>query len=533
MKLSVAKILFMDDEMRTQVLVVGAGLSGLSSAMFLAQQGIEVLVVERHPGTSVHPRATGQTPRTMELLRIGGVAEEVLRGNAGVEDGHVIKVAESLRGQVLHTIIHETDDMDTSAASPAPWGLATQDVVEPVLLHRAEELGARALFGTEVVSVDQDDEGVTAHLLDRPTGRLTLVRADYLIAADGHRGKIRERFGVARHGRGSLAHHIGVIFEADLDGYVVPRRSTLYYLQNPAFTGVLGVTVRHNIFTVEYHPERGESPADFTEERCTELIRVAADTADLAVKIRGIQAWEMAAWVNEKFRDDRVFFVGDAAKVTPPTGGLGGNTAVQDGFDIAWKLAAVLHGEAGEGLLDSYEAERKPYAEMVVAGSLHNYVERMAPHLRDETIPGPVDPMGLILGYRCRSAAVLVDDDDECPLENPFHPSGRPGFRAPHVPVTHEGREMSAVDLFGGGWVLITRNPAWVTPKDFGVELRVPRIDDPTGQLGSRYGIGVSGASLVRLDGVVAWRCDHEADDPATTLNGVFDAVLARGPSRF
>jgi aklavinone 12-hydroxylase len=92
---------------------------------------------------------------------------------------------------------------------------------------------------------------------------------------------------------------------------------------------------------------------------------------------------------------------------------------------------------------------------------------------------------------------------------------------------------MSAVDLFGGGWVLITRNPAWVTPKDFGVELRVPRIDDPTDQLGSRYGIGVSGASLVRPDGVVAWRCDHEADDPATTLDGVFDAVLARGPSRF
>ncbi|PRY43949.1 2-polyprenyl-6-methoxyphenol hydroxylase-like FAD-dependent oxidoreductase [Umezawaea tangerina] len=503
-----------------QVLVVGAGLGGLSATLFLARQGIRVLGVAKHAHTAVHPKATGQTPRTMEMMRLGGVEDAVMAGSVG---GIVIKVAESLKGRVFQTIVPDEGEFDLSALSPAPFGMASQDHVEPVLLDRARELGAEVRFRTELVSFTQDDTGVTARLLDLPTGRIGTVRADYLVAADGHRGKVREGLGIERHGRGSLSHHIGVVFDADLTGHTAPDKTTLYYLQNPAFTGafVTTNTERRNVLTVEYHPERGESAADYPEQRCVELLRTATDVPDLEPKIVDIARWEMAAWMADRFSSGRVFLVGDAAKVTPPTGGLGGNTAVQDGYDIAWKLAAVLKGEAGPGLLASYDQERRPYAQAVVDTSYHNYVERLAPQLKGPDVPEGIDPVELGFGFRCLSGAVLAEDDDV--LENPYEPSGRAGFRAPHVVVERGGEQVSTVDLFGHGWVLVTLDPAWS-----GCGVEVPALTDPSGQLAAKYGIGERGASLVRPDGVVAWRSPDLVIDPAASVRRVLAVVLDR-----
>lgn len=504
-----------------QVLVVGAGLGGLSATVFLAQQGVEVLGISKHRGTSPHPKATGQTHRTMELLRRAGVVDEVLAGSAGLDGGLVIKVAESLRGRVFHTIVHEDDDMDT-ALSPERPGMASQDHVEPVLLRRARELGAEVLFETELVSLEQDDDGVTARL--RAAGDEYTVRADYVIAADGHRGVVREWVGIGRQGPGELSNHIGVVFDADLTAHIADDKFTLYYLRNQAFTGafVATNTERRNVLTVEYDPAR-ESLADFPPERCVELLRIATDVPDLEPEILEITRWEMAAWVSDRFRAGRVFLVGDAAKVTPPTGGLGGNTAIGDGYDIAWKLAAVLRGEAGPGLLDSYEAERRPYAKLVVDGSFANYVQRFAPHLAGPDVPDTVDHMHLVLGYRCRSDAVLIEDTDPAPMENPADPSGRPGFRAPHVLVDHDGTRKSTLDLFTT-WTLVTLNPDWRTPVP---SLRIPTLEDPTGDLAKRHGIGSQGAALVRPDGVIAWRT---TEPPASglRLDKVLDTLNSR-----
>ncbi|MBP2338972.1 aklavinone 12-hydroxylase [Saccharothrix coeruleofusca] len=505
----------MTTDERVQVLVVGAGLGGLSATLFLAQRGVRVLGISKHGGTSTHPRATGQHHRTMELLRTGGVADEVLQGSEGV-DGLVIKVAESLRGPVLHTIVHDGED-PASALSPERPGLSGQEHVEPVLLDRARALGADVRFRTELTSFEQDGTGVTARLLDRTTGRSSTVRADYLVAADGAHSPVRQALGIERTGRGRLSSHIGIVFDADLDDVLAHDRFTLFYLRNPAFTGVFVAsnTPRRNAMAVEYDPTR-ESPADYPPSRCAELLRVATGLPDLEPEIVETTTWEMAHWVSTRLRDGRVFLVGDAAKVTPPTGGLGGNTAIGDGFDIAWKLAAVLRGEAGPGLLDSYDAERGPYARLVADGSLNNYVRRMAPHLAGPDIPDPVDPHQLTLGYRCRSRAVLIDDDDPAPMEDPFQPSGRPGFRAPHVPLG----DRSPADFFGD-WTLITLDPAW---RD--APVRVPELADPTGELARRFGIGARGASLLRPDGVVAWRTAEPPDDPAGAIRDVLARLL-------
>ncbi|ROP40291.1 aklavinone 12-hydroxylase RdmE [Saccharothrix texasensis] len=498
----------MGDDRRVQVLVVGAGLSGLTAALFLAQQGVSVLGISKHRGTSPHPKATGQTHRTMEVLRRAGVADEVLAGEAGLGGGLVIKVAESLRGRVFHSIVHEDDEWDATLSPERP-ALASQDHVEPVLLRRARELGAEVLFETELVSLAQDDDGVTARV--RSAGDEYAVRADYVIGADGHRGVVRGFAGIGRQGPGELTRHVGVVFDADLTAHIVPDKLTLFYLRNPAFTGafVATNTARRNVFTIEYDPAR-ESAADYPVQRCVELLRIATDAPDLEPDVLEVTAWEMAAWVSDRFRAGRVFLVGDAAKVTPPTGGLGGNTAIGDGFDLAWKLAEVLKGEAGVGLLDSYEAERRPYAKLVVDGSYANYVQRFAPHLAGPDVPAEVDPMHLTLGYRCRSNAVLIEDTDPSPMEDPADPSARPGFRAPHVVVTHNGREVSTVDLFRT-WTLVTLNPDWRAVA--APSLHVPAVTDPTGALSTRYRIGRTGAALVRPDGVIA---HHTTNPPAS-----------------
>ncbi|GLY64544.1 aklavinone 12-hydroxylase RdmE [Amycolatopsis taiwanensis] len=520
-------------EETVDVLVVGAGLGGLSASMFLAQQGIRVLTVERHPSTAIHPRASGQSLRTMELYRFAGIDEKVLGVSKRASQGLRITIAESLNGHVIHRILEDVSEIDLNAAVGVPWGMAGQDVVEPILLARAEELGARVRFSTELVSFEQDDDGVTA-VLSSGT-----VRAKYLVAADGGRSRIRERLGIDTEGMGVLGNAIGVVFDADLGDRLEPDVTDLYHLRHSSFTGVLVNTDVPNrfVFGTDFHPEKGEKADDFTPERVTELIRLATDLPGLRPDIRWIGAWEMAAKIASRFRSGRVLLVGDAAKVTPPTGGMGGNTAVGDGHDVAWKLAAVLRGEAGPALLDSYEAERKPFAELVVNASLHNLKHRMMPHLDISGLPEPVNQVELALGYRCFSAAVLIEDDDPRPTEDPNRPSGRAGFRAPHVPITVDGISMSTVDLLGHVWVLVTADPSWrpvVATAGEAVGLRLDcrvlgsDFDASEELFLARYGIQSTGATLVRPDGVVAWRAVTGVDDPDSTLREVLTHLLSR-----
>lgn len=525
------------------VLVVGAGLGGLATAMFLARQGIRVLAVERRDGLSPYPRAAGQNPRTMELLRIGGVADEVNRTNdiRGAQGDFVIRIARSVRGEVLSTVSESFADLValTEPCTPAGWAMLSQDKLEPILLTQAEQHGCAVRFATELLSFGQDSDGVTA-LLRGPAGEYEL-RARYLVAADGNRSRIRESLGIERHGHGALSRMVGMIFDADLTGIMEPGTTGWYYLHHPEFTGTFGPTDlpgRHTLF-VEYDPEKGESPEDFTRERCTDFIRLALEAPELQPEFVDIQSWEMAARIAERWRDGSVFLVGDAAKVTPPTGGMSGNAAVGDGFDLAWKMGAVLRGEAGPSLLDTYQDERKVAAELVVAEALALYAQRMAPDMAD-VWDKSVGYAETLLGFRCRSAAVLATDDDPAHVEDPLNPTGRPGFRAPHVWVRRAGERISTIDLTGYNWTLLVGELGedWSTAADtvaaeLGVSLRTHRVGadfvDPDNAVPDRYGIGSFGASLVRPDGIVAWRTDERSPDATGTFADVLRRVLGRG----
>lgn len=504
---------------RVDVLVVGAGLGGLSASMFLAIEGARVLTVERHPGTSLHPRASGQTPRTMELYRFAGIDNEVLGVSERASGGLRITVASSLRGQVFHRITEDLRHLDLSTATAAPWGMAGQDVVEPVLAERARKAGADLRFSTALVSFEQDADGVTAALGDG-----TEVRASYLVAADGGRSRVREALGVTVSGVGAIARSLGIVFEADLGQAMQPDLTDLYYLQHPEFTGALVNTDVPGRYVCSIDLRPGQ---ELTQDELVRLIRLATDAPDLRPRIRWTGEWEMAARVADRFAVGRVFLAGDAAKVTPPTGGMGGNTAVADGHDIAWKLAAVLRGDAGPGLLDSYQAERKPIAEMVVSTSLHNAKERMFPDLDLTGVPGPVDQIALTLGFRYRSGAVLTDDTGDTDLlEDPVRPSGRPGFRAPHLPAGGG----STWDLLGAGWVVFG-TPGWreateAVRADTGIALKFAERGADFADPDDVFGLGPDGASLVRPDGIVAWR--GQPTDRAGTLRDALDRVLSK-----
>jgi aklavinone 12-hydroxylase len=423
--------------------------------MFLAARGVDVLLVERHQSTSVQPRVTGQSPPTMELLRHAGI------------DGHVPATGA------------------TAPQSPLRAGTATLAELEPILVQRAQRSGAQVRFATEVVDLTQDATGVTARLLNRWNERLTTVRAGYAIAADGGRSPIRAALGIQRHGRGALRHSVGVVFEAERLG------------PGP------------KVMSFEYQPGRGESILDFTTETVTDLIRLGHGDPELAARVHSVQAWEIGAAVADRFADGRVFLAGDAARVTPPAGSLATDAAIGDAYDLAWKLAEVLGGGAGPGLLDSYDAERRTFAEQAMRVAL-----------------AEDDPWTLEFGFRCRSGAVLATDDP-----------GQAGCRAPHVPLRAGDTELSTIDLFGDGWTLLTAEAggAWHQAAahaagQVGVRLTArelgPELTDPTGELPTAYGIGESGACLVRPDGVVAWRTGYEAQDLAGTLLGVLRRLL-------
>ncbi len=526
---------------RVSVLVVGGGLAGLSSALFLARRGVDVLLVERRSGMSPFPRAVGQNQRTMELLGFGGVAEAVRADGPGVGRFR-IKIAASVRGPAFHEIVHDDEITDAGALSPAGRGAAGQDELEPVLWSRAAELGAELRFDTELVSFEQDGAGVTALLRGRGGERSTEVRADYLVAADGGRSAVRESLGVGRQGPGSLSHNINMIFDADLGDLVDPARPTMYLLNSGAVAGVFGTVdpaAGRHLFSTSYEPGNGESPEGFTHDRCTELIRLVTELPDLEPRIRAVHPWEMAAAVAERFRVGRVLLAGDAAKVIPPIGGFGGNTAIGDAYDLAWKLAAVLDASAGPGLLDSYDAERRPIADRVVAESLRLQASRGFGPAAEDGVSEQQKAVELTLGFRYRSSAVLAEDDDGADAEDPYRPTGRPGFRAPHVWLRRGGEAVSTVGLFGRGFVLLAgagggfwSEAAEGVALSLGVTVDVhvmgEELDDPSGGFLARYGIGSAGASLVRPDGVVAWRTASAPADPAGVLLGVLTSVLSR-----
>ncbi|MFF0296699.1 FAD-dependent oxidoreductase [Kitasatospora sp. NPDC004614] len=538
---------------RVPVLVAGGSLVGLSASLFLGRLGVPHLLVERHAETSRHPRGRGNNLRTMELFRTAGVEDDIRAAASVLADNHGILQAETLSGGEQEWLFREIDPGGGLARfSPSSWCLCSQNDLEPVLQRHAAERGD-VRFNTELVSFEQDADGVTGRLLDRATGEEREVRADYLIAADGPRSPVRERLGIGQSGRGDLFHNVSVTFRAKrLADVVGDRLFIACYLTDPAGAGaLLPVDNREKwVFHLPWHPERGEAVEDFTDARCIAHIRAAAGVPDLEVEITGRAPWHAAERVADRYGAGRVFLVGDAAHEMPPTGAFGSNTGIQDAHNLAWKLAAVLAGWGGPRLLDSYESERRPVAVQTAARAAARSVEHQHPGFDAAPTGGPrTNVLAVALGYRYPEGALVGADATAGVVPERFAATGEPGTRAPHVWLRDAaGKRLSTLDLFGGGPLLLAPaegGAAWPeaarkVAEQTGVPVRCLLIGEggdlrpeppadlpsgarPTGPVSpttwpEAYGLHPGGAALVRPDGFVGWRATGAVGDPAAAL---------------
>ncbi|GDY29738.1 FAD-dependent monooxygenase [Gandjariella thermophila] len=529
----------------TPVLIVGGSMVGLASALFLAHHGIRPLLVERHARLSMHPRSISATPRTMEILRALGLEREVRAAeNPNARYGRVVQV-ESLAGRELGWFdgpFREDDD----GVSATGWTLIGQDRLEPILFARAEALGADIRLATEMVDFHADVDGVTAVIRDRASGATRTVRAAYLIAADGNRSGIRATLGIGTHGLGTFSRQLNVLFRADLTEYVAGRRFFLCFVNRPEVHGVLGQLDASPDgrwrFAASVSP--GQTHDRYSERRCAELVRTAVGVADLDLTVLDVTSWEIAARVADRFRAGRVLLAGDAAHVMPPTGGFGGNLGVQDAHNLAWKLSLVLRGAAAPGLLDSYDAERRPVAEFTVDQGVLRY--RQHSNLDEAEAARFRPPSTVQFGHIYRSPAVLPENpDDGAVVEDPTRPSGRPGTRAPHLWLRHHGRDIGVHDLVRRDFLLLAaaRGGAWLAAAeraatDLGIPVDAYQVDsaglvDVDGAIQNRYGLTDTGAVLIRPDGFIAYRAARLPGDAAAALTGVLGRLLGgRGPVR-
>jgi putative polyketide hydroxylase len=505
----------------TDVLVVGGGTVGLSAAVFLAHHGLRVHLVEREDGPQIHPRATGVGPRTVELLREVGLEQELYAAAVDMSASGLGKIsAVTLAAAGLPALPPQPARADparrldwTPTAMP---GTCPQNRLDAILLPAARARGAVVEYGAALVSFEQHPDRVTALLSDGRT-----LEAAFLVAADGARSPVRSALGIGVSGPGDLGEQLAnTLFRADLSALTGPHGFVACDITHPQVPSML-LTIDGSREWV-LHTGPGVRPS-------ADLIRTALGVPELDVEILSTLRWRVRALVADRFADRRVFLVGDAAHCVPPLGAFGMNTGIADAHNLAWKLALVLRGRADPALLDSYQAERRPVAQL----AMEQAVLRLAdPALHWGRGPaaalararaGVVNAPVVQAGYRYDSVAV-IDPSPELPSTEDLELDldGAPGSRLPHLWVS-EG--VSTLDLVRSRYTLLTGADSADNVDSADSEGGAGGTDGAGAWLEAAARLGVAahavplpqipegGALLVRPDGIVAWRAGRGAHD--------------------
>ncbi|MFI9629414.1 FAD-dependent oxidoreductase [Streptomyces sp. NPDC052042] len=574
----------------TDVLVVGAGPAGAAAGALLATYGVRAIVLNKYGSVANTPRAHITNQRTMEVLRDLGVEDEGKRASTPqhLMGEHVWAV--SLTGPELGRLrtwyTHPLFKAEHDLASPTAVCDLPQDRMEPILLQAATQRGTTLRVNTELLSFTQDDDGVTATVLDRVTGEEYRIRSKYLIGADGGKSRVMEQLGIPLEGEMGHGGSINIVFEADLTHLVEHRPGDMYWFVQPGVghdgngIGVLRMVRPWNKWVAVWGYDVEHGAPDLTDEFGTAIVHQLIGDDTVPVKIESVSTWAVNHVHATENQVGRVFCVGDAVHRHSPMNGLGSNTSIQDSFNLCWKLALVLRGQAEPGLLETYRDERLPVARQIVERATASN-QLMPPlfkalHLPPaagpealaaalETLQAPTDEgaerraafdvavrntllcfntHGVETNQNYRSGALVTDGTPApvAPRDEEIHyfPTTYPGRHLPHAWLLDGQRKVPVIDLCGHGrFTLLTgiRGEAWreaaaKVTAETGVEIEVVSIgrgcdyEDRYGDWAAVSEIVESGAVLVRPDHIVGWRSTELADDPKGTLLDVMRSIL-------
>ncbi len=580
----------------TDVLIIGSGPAGSAAAALLSSYGVANMLVNRYRWLANTPRAHITNQRAMEVLRdLGRDVEDEAYLFAAHQDLMGENVfCESLAGEEIGRMKawgnHPLSRAEHLMSSPTRMNDLPQTFMEPLLFKTACSRGSEARMSTEYLRHEQDATGVTTTCLDRLSGREFTIRSKYLIGADGGRSLVAEHAGLTFEGEMGVGGSMNIYFRADLSKYVAHRPSVLYWVMQPgADVGGIGMGLVRMVrpwnewLIVWGYDINGPEP-EVTPEFATGVARQLVGDPELEIDLISANVWTVNNYYATKTANGRVFCVGDAIHRHPPSNGLGSNTSIQDSFNLAWKLALVIKGQAGEGLLESYDAERAPVAKQIVTRANRSIAETgpifaalgmaegVSPEQMQKNLQARTegtaeagaqreairkaiawkkyefDAHGVEMNQRYRSGATAPDGQIEPAFELDadlhYQPTTWPGARLPHVWLYRhdDGAAVSTLDLCGHGrFTLLTGlgGEAWAeagrkAAADLGLDLAIHVIGprqayvDHSGDWARASEIRDDGCLLVRPDHHVAWRAVSIRDTAEADLARALRQVLAR-----
>lgn len=524
----------------TEVLIVGGGPVGLAMALELRYQGISCILIEESDGVITHPKVAGAGPRSMELYRRWGIAQQVR--DAGWPDDHPLDIAwvTAVGGyEIFRLNFSTTGERPLPSYTPEPEQPCPQHWLLPLLVRNLSQHPFGPVYlSHRLESFEQKNDGIVANVTNLISANTQTIQAKYLVACDGARSSIRKACGIDAPAYHPTRVFQNILFQAPkLPEILGSRKALVFYMVNPKrLRYPLRSIDGKGLYRLTSVPKEDGEMRD-PEEAVREALGI-----DTPIDILSSLQWYLTHRVAEHFRDNRIFFVGDSAHTLSPSGGFGMNTGIADAADLGWKLAAALRGWASSNLLDTYETERRPIAvrNMEEANvNLQRTLKRtlpaeimsdspegeqarrqMAENMERGDVRREFDAPGIHFGFRYESSAI-IPDDSQPPTNDPhqWHQTSYPGCRAPHAWL-ESGK--STLDLFGHSFILMCFQGQQGVERfekacqQRGVPFTSKAINNP--EIANLY---ERAYVLVRPDGHVSWRGDTLPHDPGDVIDKV------------